>query len=191
MFSTATAIMTFVRIQPPTKSHEFLFQKLYNLACDMGNPWQYIFISPSCDNKNNPLSLEYRYNFVKELYPGLNFIADPEIRNPFQAIVMLGKHCFEKVIIVCGEDRVEKYQTFRKYINHPDPEKTIPTVQEIEVISVGDRKQNSFNFLETISASACREAVKIGDFSKFVSMVPKCSKEKQENLYQEILKGLK
>lgn len=181
-----TALMLFGRFQPPTKAHEMIFKVIEtgDYTCS------YIFISPTQDNKINPLPLSYRYRLLSKLYPFLNFIANPTVKNPFDAICYLGKMNFENVVILAGADRIEKYKTLGKYVNHPDPTKTIPNVKKLFVTEVGHRDPNSPRFLEHISSSMARKAVMDRDFMSFEYMLPNFSLDDKIQLYTSIRAGL-
>ena len=184
------ALRVFGRFQPVTLGHDALFQKVWNLFYARPYRNDFIFISPTVDHKKNPLSLKDRYNVLTKLYPYHNIIADPEIKNPFQAVVWLGKQGYTKIDILSGPDRVDKYASFCQYINHPDPEKCITNVQEINIISFGVRDPDSDDNIQKISGTAARQAVKDNDFIRFSSMLPHCSLEDQIQIYISIRKGL-
>jgi nicotinic acid mononucleotide adenylyltransferase len=143
------ASIMFGRFQPPTKAHWKLFQEVIGISY-VDPSEHFIFISPTQDKKDNPLSLEFRKNFLSNLFKGINFIGDPEIKDPFDALCWLGKQGFDDIVLVCGQDRVEKYKNFLKYVNHPDPTKSIPNISFVSLPrSDGD-----------ISASKARQAIR-------------------------------
>ena len=115
--------MFFARMQPPTIMHDLIINRML----DDSNLFQceniYTFISPKQDKSKNPLSYEYRIQYLKKIYPDLFLVEDSTIKNPFNAICYLGNRGTDIIKIYCGSDRVEDYESFCKYINHSDPKK--------------------------------------------------------------------
>jgi len=187
--NSETAAMIFGRFQGITKAHAEMFHFFHNY-CKERKIYEVIFISPSTDKKKNPLSLGYRYYFLHKLFPYNNFVADERIKEPFSAICELGRIGFKRIIMMAGSDRIKRFKEFSNYINHPDPEKCIPNVQEIEVIPFGIRDENSDDLIESVSATKARQAVKDKDFVWFTQLIPECNIEDQIQLYINIRKGL-
>ena len=183
------ATMVFGRFQPPTCGHEAIFNKIQSAINIFGGA-NYIFISPTVDKKNNPLSFEYRLKLLDKLYPNLDFVNRPDIKNPFDALCELGKLGFRNIILLCGPDRVKRYCEFSKYINHPNPEKCIPNVQNIQVINCGIRDINSNDVIKSASATKAREAVRNNDFTLFQNIIPEMDLNDQVDLYTQVKIGL-
>lgn len=182
-----TAEMIFGRFQGVTKAHEMLFSWLkYDTE-----KHDYVFISPTCDHKNNPLTQQQRYDFLHKVFPQYHFVANPKIKNPFEALCQIGRLGYKKVDIIVGSDRVKKTENFLKYINHPDPVKRIPCIQEIHIVPVGVRDSQSSNLIQSVSGSKVRQAVKDNDFSSFHKMIPDCDLDDAISLYTNIRKSLK
>lgn len=179
-----TANMFFGRFQPPTKAHEMVFNYIY-MDTRYNSYSTYIFVSPSHDKKKNPLSLDIRLTFLQKVFPLFNFTGIA--KNPFDAICELGKMGYESVMVYTGNDHLKGYPEFRKYINHPDPKKRIPTVQNIQFIICGeDRNLGSCDKITAMSATRARKAVANDDFKTFVSIIPDCSLEDQKTLFESI-----
>jgi nicotinic acid mononucleotide adenylyltransferase len=183
-----TAYMMFGRFQPPTIGHQAILQEFYEKI--EYSYWTYVFISPTVDKKTNPLTLEYREDILRELFPSINFVADETLRNPFDAVCFLGTLGFTKIAIGIGADRLKKFQSFKNYINHPDSTKTIPNVQEIELMELGHRSGESSNILDYVSSTMVRKAVVENDYDKFFKLIPKCSKEKVQDLFNSVSAGM-
>jgi hypothetical protein len=177
-----TSLMFFARMQPPTIMHDLIINRML----DDSNLFQceniYTFISPKQDKSKNPLSYEYRIQYLKKIYPDLFLVEDSTIKNPFNAICYLGNRGTDIIKIYCGSDRVEDYESFCKYINHSDPKKCIPNIQKIQIYQIGlDRKEN------LISSSKARNAVKNKDFESFCQFVIGSFEDKKD-LYNQIIK---
>ena len=184
------ALMVFGRFQPVTIGHNALFVEIWRMFYERPYRNDFIFISPTVDAKKNPLTLMERYNFLSKLYPYHNFIANPDIKNPFDAICWLGEQGYSIVDVLAGPDRTEKYKTIGKYVQHPDPLKCIPNVLELNIISFGTRDPDSDDPIQQASGSAARQAVKDKDFIRFSDMLPRCPLEDQIQLYISIGRGL-
>ena len=178
--------MMFGRFQPPTIAHANIINHMWNdsrrCPCE-----SYVFISPKQDNKKNPLSYEYRLEYLQKMKtyvnnPQQHILNDNTIKDPFGAICFLGKLGFEHIIVFTGSDRAEDYESFRKYINHPDPLKCIPNVKEISI--VGYERDS-----ESVSATAAREAAKVGDTDTFCSLTFGSLDDKCD-LFCKVLEGL-
>ena len=181
-----TAVMIFGRFQPPTIGHNFLFKTLME-TCYQWKSDGYIFISPTVDSKKNPLTLEYRYDLLTSLYPYLDFISHDGIKNPLDAICFLGNFGFERVVIVAGSDRTEKFNWLQKYINHPDPEKNLRGIKELNVV-VCPRKKDT-DLISRVSATDARKFSLEGNLQKFETIVTTRGIDTIK-LYDSIVKGM-
>jgi len=192
MSNIETAVMLYGRFQPPTKAHEKLFDKYLEVAYAQKDPvYGAIFISSSIDKKNNPLSLDIRYQFLSKLYPHLDFVADPEIKNPFGAVHFLGGLGHKRITLIAGSDQAGRLrQQLSKYVHHPDPKLTFLNVESIEVVEFGQRDPDSNDFIESLSATKARQAVKDKDFIRFCETIPQCGIEDQVQLYTQVRRGL-
>ena len=187
-----TAVMLYGRFQPPTKAHAKLFDKYLEVGYNQNESiYGAIFISPSVDKKSNPLSLDIRYNFLSKLYPHLDFVANPEIKNPFDAVHFLGGIGIRRIILIAGSDQASRLkQQLTKYVHHPDPKLAFLNVEKIEMVEFGKRNPDSDNFIESLSATKARQAVKANDFICFSKAIPECGIEEQVQLYINVRQGL-
>lgn len=177
-------VIAYCRCQPPTKGHEHLFSEIINRAKEE-NSEHLIFLSPTM-GKNNPLHPWSKAAFLVNLFPEMHFYLD--IPNPFDAICQCGKLGFEKVTIFAGSDRIPKYQSFVKYINHTDPTKRIPFVKELIIETAGMRTGEG---IASISASKARQAVIDQNREQFKLFLPtRCSDEISEEIYNSVERGI-
>jgi hypothetical protein len=183
------AVMTFGRFQPPTKAHGDLFKLMRTLGEDSGG-YDLVYLSPTVDTKRNPLTYEARLRLLRMMFPVMNFIDDPRIKHPFDAVCNMGRRGFEDIIIVAGDDRISKYKDFVNYIDHPNPEKRIHFVKTISFVSLGTRDPDAED-ITGVSATKARELARIGDYEGFKAMVPSTFKEEiTEQLYMDVRRGL-
>ena len=176
-----TVVMTYGRFQPPTKMHGQLFQAM-KVEADYWGCCSLVFMSPKQDHKNNPLSLETRKTYLWDCgrYYGLGK------KNPFDAVCELGKAGYERVIFFCGSDQIKKYQTWSKYVKNPDPELTIPGVQELIFRQFGYTRGP----MNVMSATTARNAAKVGDYQTFNSIVLGTDLEKNIQLFMDTISGI-
>src|ERR1017187_4367978 len=110
-----TCAMIFGRFNPPTVGHAELFRQFYEY-CDRNEiDAAYIFISPTTDNKQNPLSWRYRYNFLSKLFNHYLFSYNPFIKDPFSAVCELGRYGYKRVVMFAGPDRAARFLKFADY----------------------------------------------------------------------------
>jgi len=178
------AIFSFGRYNPPTVAHDALFKQMCYDSQVFRCSDVYFFVSQTQDKKRNPLSYQFKLDYLRKVYPQLNFIQDETIKTPFDAVCYLGKKGFEYLTFYVGSDRVEDFR-IQKYINHPDLEKRIPTVQQLTIVQFGENRKNN-----NLSSTAAREAAKVGDFYLFSSLVVGSVDQKLE-LYSRVIEGMK
>lgn len=147
-----TAVMTFGRMNPPTRGHFKLIKKMKE---ESGFVW--VFLSSRQDNDRNPLSHEEKSHLLysSRCMKGVG-IGPSGCTNIFQALEYLDSLDYERVIIYAGSDRVGEFEgKFEKY-NGKDF-----TFQEIIVKSAGDRSEDEY------SATRAREAARKGDLDEY------------------------
>ena len=62
-------VMTFGRMNPPTRGHEKLVDRVKELA---GDGDHHVFVSGSHDPKRNPLNPKQKNSYLKSSIPGTN-----------------------------------------------------------------------------------------------------------------------
>ena len=158
-------VLSFARCQGITKGHQKVFELVDTLAKRYGAD-AYVYFSKTQDNKNNPLSHEYRVKMCKNMMPSLAYMFqnDTAIRTIFD---MVRKHSDKKVTlhVVCGGDRLVEYQyKFDKYNN------TDYNYKKIIVHNAGDRTDGiSGTYLRTLAIQ--------GNMLKFLNNVPTSAEE--------------
>lgn len=191
MFHTS-ANLFFGRFQPLTKAHTDVITRL-----SFNPDPTFIFTSHTKDNKNNPLSYGEKLETFQHwsenssifagnvMFPNLK---KEVVNSPADAIRYLGLAGFENLKFWAGQDRLDNYSDFLKYVGHPT--KAWPNIQKIVLASTGDRDPDSDEF-EGISGSKVRGFAKVGNFSSFEKMMPIGFTLKQsERLYTLVRKGL-
>lgn len=157
-------VFTFGRYNPPTTGHAELITYAVNLARKTGADHR-IYTSLSHDQSKNPLTPQQKVTFLKQIFPGVNFIADPSMKTAFAISKKLAEEGYEDVTFVVGDDRVAEFKAqLGKYVKPKtakdfDPKKHYP-FKKFQVVSSGARKQG-------ISGTDLRAAVRRGDFATF------------------------
>ncbi len=123
------AVLCFGRFQPVTRAHMKMFETADQYAGKYGD--KFIFTSKTLDPTTNPLPYYQKVAMLQkatQYYSGDGF-SILSAKDPFAAICNLAQD-YHYVTLVCGQDRLKKFEDFRKYVKHPDPDKAIPGVIE-------------------------------------------------------------
>ena len=172
-------VFTFGRYNPPTTGHAELINYAVKLAHRTGADHR-IYTSLSHDPSKNPLSPQQKVSFLRQIFPGVNFIADPNMKTAFAICKKLADEGYEDVTFVVGDDRVNEFKTqLGKYVKPKtakdfDPKKHYP-FKKFQVVSSGARKKG-------ISGTDLRATVRKGDFATFA----KASAAKDRTLARKI-----
>jgi predicted RNA binding protein YcfA (HicA-like mRNA interferase family) len=177
-------VFAFGRYNPPTKGHAELITYTVNLAHRTGAEHR-IYTSQSHDPSKNPLAPRQKMAFLRQIFPGVNFVDDPAMKTAFAICRKLADEGYEDVTFVVGDDRVNEFRTqLGKYVMPRtakgfDPKKNYP-FKKFQVVSSGGRK-------EGISGTALRAAVRKGDFATFA----KASAARDKTLARKIFTATK
>ena len=166
-----SVVFAFGRYNPPTLGHEAVFQTVINTARSKGAEHT-IFISATQKPKTDPLSFQYKLNYLKKTYTGVNFNGDDTIRTIVQSLQELMSRGYKNVTMVAGSDRANEFKAFLdQYNNKPDKKGNIPfQFGSIDVVSSGERDPDGEG-ISGISASGARAAAVAGDQATFMKMV--------------------
>ena len=154
--------MTFGRMNPPTRGHEKLVDRVKELA---GDGDHHVFVSGSHDPKRNPLNPKQKNSYLKSSFPGTNISQQP---SAFHAMKKLHDDGYKDVTVVVGADRVDD---FDRIGNHKDF-----SFDKFNVVSAGEREGGE---VENISASRARQAAKEKNYGEFKAMTPTLMSGKQ------------
>jgi len=172
-------VFTFGRYNPPTTGHAELINYAVKLAHRTSAEHR-IYTSQSHDSSKNPLSPKQKMAFLRQIFPGVNFVDDPSMKTAFAICKKLADDGYEDVTFVVGDDRVNEFRTqLGKYVKPKtakdfDPKRHYP-FKKFQVVSSGARKQG-------ISGTDLRAAVRKGDFATFA----KASAAKDKTLARKI-----
>ena len=182
-----SVVFAFGRYNPPTLGHEAVFQTVINTARSKGAEHT-IFISATQKPKTDPLSFQYKLNYLKKTYTGVNFNGDDTIRTIVQSLQELMSRGYKNVTMVAGSDRANEFKAFlAQYNNKPDKKGNIPfQFDSIDVVSSGERDPDGEG-ISGISASGARTAAMAGDQAGFMKMV---NAKFGNELYTELRKSM-
>jgi hypothetical protein len=182
-----SVVFAFGRYNPPTLGHEAVFQTVINTARSKGAEHT-IFISATQKPKTDPLSFQYKLNYLKKTYTGVNFNGDDTIRTIVQSLQELMNRGYKNVTMVAGSDRANEFKSFLdQYNNKPDKKGNIPfQFDSIDVVSSGERDPDGEG-VSGISASGARAAAMAGDQVRFMKMV---NEKFGAELYGELRKSM-
>ena len=100
-----TAIYVFGRMNPPTKGHELLIQKVRNIAATHGITVR-VFVSRTQNGNKNPLAPATKVKLLQKMFPGVSISNQV---NPFTAGQTIKNENFNHVILVGGSNRTREY----------------------------------------------------------------------------------
>ncbi len=157
----STAAFVFGRFNPPTIGHKKLYDKLASVS-DV----HFVFVSPTQDNKKNPLSRKQKIAIIDAQFPEMadRIINDTSIRTIIDVMKFLEIAGHKNVTMVAGSDRVSAFEDLLNKYNGKEY-----TFDTINVVSAGTRDPDA-DTLEGVSASKAREAAVQGDFDGFATM---------------------
>ena len=172
-------VFTFGRYNPPTTGHAELINYAIRKAHQTGADVR-IYTSNSHDPSKNPLSPRQKVSFLRQIFPGVNFIADGKMRTAFDICRKLTEEGYEDVTFVVGDDRVAEFtRSLGKYVKPNTAKDFNPKIhypfKKFKVESSGARKKG-------ISGTDLRKAVKKGDFETFA----KASAARDKSLARKI-----
>ena len=109
-------VFTFGRYNPPTVGHAELIMYAVHLAQRTGAEHR-IYTSQSHDPSKNPLAPKQKMAFLRQIFPGVNFVDDPHMKTAFAICKKLADEGYEDVTFVVGDDRVNEFRTqLGKYV---------------------------------------------------------------------------
>jgi Cytidylyltransferase-like len=177
-------VFAFGRYNPPTVGHAELIMYAVKLAQRTGAEHR-IYTSQSHDPSKNPLGPREKLAFLRQIFPGVNFVEDPKMNTAFAICKKLADEGYEDVTFVVGDDRVAEFsRSLGKYVKPRTAKDFNPKInypfKHFQVVSSGARKKG-------ISGTDLRAAVKKGDFATFA----KASAARDKTLARKIYAATK
>lgn len=175
-------VFTFGRFNPPTIGHAKLVDKVAEVAAKE-NANHVVFLSQTHKKGKDPLPWKDKYELFRKMFPRTNVSRDTSVNTPYVAMETLGKD-YDKVIMIVGSDRVERFQNdMQKYLKDWG-------IKEFQVVSAGERDPDAEG-AEGMSASKARQLAADGNFDLFSKALPNSiNTATKKVVYNEIRKNM-
>ena len=184
------AVMSFGRMNPITKGHQKLVNKVQQVARQVGGS-HHIVLSHSQDKNKNPLSSADKLKHAKRAFPRANLsTSDKESPNYLSQAAKLHKKGVSHLHVVAGSDRVSEFKgTLNKY--NGTHSKALYNFKKITVHSSGDRDPDSHG-TSGISGTKMRGHAAAGNYKAFKSGAPTgMSDTHVKHMFNDVRKGMK
>lgn len=160
-------VFTFGRMNPPSQGHAELINYTVRLAQKIGADHR-IYTSQSQDPSKNPLSARQKIAFLRQIFPGVNFVNDASAKSAFVIAKKLADAGYDDVTFVVGADRVSEFRTsMSKYVKPKTAKDFDPKIhfpfKKFQVVSSGSRKKG-------VSGTDLRNYIRKGDFASFAKV---------------------
>lgn len=180
----------FGRFNPPTLGHEAMVESAVRVARKLGIQDVRLYASYSHDAKKNPILHEEKIKWLRKFFTGIEVVEDQTVRSPFDVAHKLSEEGIKQVIMVAGSDRADEFQhRIGKYVNHPDPEKSLFIFEDFTVVSCG--RDPDATDASGVSASKMREFAAQANFESFVKGLPSLASDMDgKDLFEAIRRGM-
>ena len=203
------AVIGYGRMNPPTIGHSVLVNAINAKAKKYGgNPMLFLsmthlakgseksYLTPTGKtNKHfqtagikNPLDWKTKLGYAQKFFD-IPISTDPSLNTIMSVMKHLENKGYEKVVLVCGSDRVREFETqILPYNNTADQSGNINfNIKEVTVEEGGFRDEEA-NDASGMSASKMRDAAAQDDFETFKQGVPDQSVAQQ--MFDDVRRGL-
>ena len=156
-----TLTIAFGRFNPPHAGHE----KLLNKVASESEDNEYIIVPTKTEGKDtDPLDFETKVGIMKDMFPEHSdrIIDDADTRTIFDVLKNAHSDGYAGVRIVGGGDRTKQFEKLSNTYNGK-----MYQFDSIDVVSAGERDEESDDAVEAMSASVQRKHVMNGDFGAF------------------------
>ena len=196
-----TAVIGFGRMNPPTTGHGVLVDAINAKAKQHGgDPMLFLTMTHTpfltdktqklrpWDKIKNPLQWKQKLEYAQKFFD-IPISTDPSLNTIMAVMKSLETKGYEKVVLVCGSDRVKEFETqVLPYNNTPDQSGNIAfNIKEVSVEEGGFRDEEADD-ASGMSASKMREAAATNDFESFKQGVPVESLAKK--MFDDVRQGL-
>ena len=180
-------VITFGRFNPPSLGHENLINAVQEQAEELEAEYR-IYPSRTSDKKQNPLDFKTKYNILQHIFPdhAENIVNDPENGdNIYDILTSLHDEGYEHVIIVCGDENVQKYEKIAQKYNG-----SVYDFYGVEVVGAGMSDPDT-DKTEGITSSMMRKAALENDYETFKQGLPgNVSKKECRAIYRQVRNAL-
>lgn len=184
-----TVYFTFGRLNPPTRGHEMLLDKL--AAAAGKNPYR-IYLSKSNDPKKNPLSYNDKIKFARKMFPkhARQILKDTSINTVMDIASKLYNDGFANIVMAVDGPRSREFDVLLNKYNGVKGRHGFYNFRSIKFINVGERNDSSEG-IDGVSATKQRNAAADNDFTTFAQGLPKeFSNADSKALFNAVRKGM-
>jgi hypothetical protein len=169
----STIVAAFGRFNIPTIGHGLLAKKVVDTA-KSAKADHIVYASRTQDAKKNPLDVDTKVEYLKKMFPGINFkAANEDVRTFIEMAAKLSAEGYKNLVMIAGSDRIEEYQKLLNKYNGKDFK-----FNSIKVVSAGERDPDA-DGAAGMSGTKMREAAIKGNFKAFRSGIPKTLTDKE------------
>lgn len=170
---TDTAVIAIARMQPPTRGHDMLVQKVLDEAENL-NADPHLFLSGgSKDPRKNPIHIDEKFALAYECYEPILY--EEPVANLFEAVKLVGEE-YTNLVLVAGSDRAEEYKDRLNKYNGIEF-----NFESIRVVSAGERDDDNF-----VSGTMLRKAAWEEDYNT----VQECLAENLKEHWEEVVEAI-
>ena len=186
----STVYFTFGRMNPATIGHEKLLNKLAESA---GKADYKVFLSQTCDLKENPLAYTDKVKYARKMFPkhARNITVSETAKDAWQVCSELYEQGYKKVVMVVGSDRVNEFTSRLNLYNGKEGRHGFYNFEGgVQVESAGVRDADAKG-AEGASGSKMREFATEGNFRSFAQYLPEAlSNSDAKKLFNDVRVGM-
>ena len=180
-------VITFGRFNPPSLGHQNLINAVQEQAEELEAEYR-IYPSRTSDSKQNPLDFKSKYNILQHIFPdhAESIVNDPENGdNIYDILTSLHDEGYHHVVIMCGDENVQKYEKIAQKYNG-----TVYDFYGVEVVGAGMSDPDT-DKTEGITSSMMRKAALENDYETFKQGLPgNVSKKECRAIYSQVRKSM-
>lgn len=180
-------VITFGRFNPPSIGHENLINAVQEQAEELDAEYR-IYPSRTSDRKQNPLDFKVKYNILQHIFPehAESIINDPENGdNIYDILSSLQDEGYHHVIIVCGDENVQRYEKIAQKYNGD-----VYDFYGVEVVGANMEDPDN-DKSEGITSAMMRKAALENDYETFKQGLPgNVSKKECRAIYRQVRNSL-
>lgn len=188
-----TAVLAFGRMNPPTRGHQLIIDKINDTARMYGGT-PMLFLSHSNDSKKNPLSYDIKLQWCEKAFDDKVQVVESTAKNMYEALQELYSDGYTDIVYVCGSDRFGEAENLYKYNGIPNKSgQIIFDFNSIKIVMAGNERVESFDDIpvEKVSASMQREFAATDQLQQFMYGCPeRLSANERKELYRDVRAGL-
>lgn len=180
-------VITFGRFNPPSIGHENLINAVQEQAEELDAEYR-IYPSRTSDGKQNPLDFKVKYNILQHIFPehAENIINDPENGdNIYDILSSLQDEGYHHVVIVCGDENVQRYEKIAQKYNGD-----VYDFYGVEVVGANMEDPDN-DKSDGITSAMMRKAALENDYETFKQGLPEnVSKKECRAIYRQVRDSL-